>query len=322
METVSVPWVRVVIVAYNAGAWLQRCVDALALQNMGDFQAVLVDNASTDGSVENLRLPDLRFRLLRLPANLGFAAASNRGAQGTRTPWVAMLNPDAIADPHWLDHLRAATLRHGDAVALGSTQLMDGDPWRLDGFGDNYSIYGLAWRGGWGQAVPASLHDTPVLSVCAAAALYRSDLFGFAEEFFCYLEDVDLGLRLRLAGHQVVQVAAAQVRHGGSVITGRHSDFTLFHSTRNGVMLMARCLPLPLLLLALPLYGLAQCRLMIRTPQPLARLRGLMAGLRRFPAAWRQRGPRAVPWWRVARWLVWNPATVSRRCIVPIRPEL
>ena len=312
------PWVRVVIVAYNAGPWLQRCVDALAAQSRSDFQVVIVDNASSDGSVEALVLPDLRFQVQHLGANLGFAAASNRGVEGAETPWVAMLNPDAIADPDWLEQLHAASLRHPDAVALGSTQLMDNDPARLDGFGDTYSIYGLAWRGGWGHKVPADLRDIPVLSVCAAAALYRRQWFGFAEDFFCYLEDVDLGLRLRLAGQHVVQVAAARVRHGGSVITGRHSDFTLFHSTRNGVMLMVRCLPLPLLLLALPLYGLAQMWLMTRTPHPSARWRGLRAGLSRLPAAWRQRIPRKVPWWRVARWLVWNPATVSRRLIVPI----
>jgi len=109
-----------------------------------------------------------------------------------------------------------------------------------------------------------------VFSPCAAAALYRRDTFeaagGFAESFFCYLEDVDLGFRLWLAGHQIVQVGDARVSHAGSAISGRTSAFTVYHSARNGIVLLLRCMPSPLLALALPLHLLAQLWLTARSP--------------------------------------------------------
>ncbi|MBV5325640.1 MAG: glycosyltransferase family 2 protein, partial [Rhodospirillaceae bacterium] len=172
---------------------------------------------------------------------------------------------------------------------FGSTQLMAEDPLRLDGAGDNYSIFGIAWRGGFGGAASLVISDREVFSPCAAAALYG----GFAEHFFCYLEDVDLGFRLRLGGHGMVQVADARVRHVGSAISGRHSSFTLYHSTRNGIFLLIRCMPLALMVLALPLYIVAQLWLMTRTTGWRHRLRGLRDGLGAVKAAWTQRG--AIP---------------------------
>ncbi|MFA6020083.1 MAG: glycosyltransferase family 2 protein, partial [Rhodospirillales bacterium] len=277
------PWVRVVIVNYNADKWLQATIDGLARQTFAEFEAVIVDNASTDGSIAGLRLPDSRFRLLKAGANIGFAAGCNLGTKGAHTPWLAMLNPDAVPNSDWLERLRAATETHRDAVAFGTTQLMAEDERLLDGGGDNYSIFGIAWRGGFGAPLPQIQQDIDVFSPCAAAALYRTDVYaavdGFAETFFCFLEDVDLGFRLRLQGGRIVQVADAKVVHAGSAIAGRRSAFTIFHSTRNGVYMLMRCMPTPLLLLALPLFLAAQAWLMARTPNRWARLKGLVWGL-------------------------------------------
>lgn len=329
----AIPWVRVVIVNYNGGALLAAVLDALAQQTMTDFQVVIVDNGSTDGALDRLTLPDPRFSILAAGKNLGFAAGSNLGARNAATPWLAMLNPDAVPAPDWLEQLRHALIRYPHTALFGSTQLRLDDPTRLDGAGDTYSIFGIAWRGGYGAAASVVTGDHPTFSPCAAAALYRRDVFeaagGFAESFFCYLEDVDLGFRLRLAGHSVLQIAQARVRHAGSAISGRHSSFTLYHSTRNGIWLMVRCLPLPLLLLSLPLYGLAQLWLMTRTPGWRARVQGLRDGLAALPQAWRQRRIIQETCRRgmlaVALWLTWNPRRVSAREIVKLtedRPDL
>lgn len=325
------PWVRVVIVNYDGGPLLAHAVEALARQTMADFEAVIVDNASTDGSATGLRLPDDRFRVVHAATNLGFAAGCNLGVQDARTPWLAMLNPDAVPAPDWLEALRAATLRHA-VTMFGSTQLQAENDSRLDGAGDNYSIFGLAWRGGHGMPAATVAADTAVFSPCAAAALYRRDAFeaagGFAETFFCYLEDVDLGFRLRLAGHRAVQVAAARVRHVGSALTGRTSPFTVFHSSRNGIYLLIRCMPAALLPLALPLYLSAQAWLMISMAgiaPAWPRLRGIGAGLRALPRLLAQRraiqrsrriGARAV-----ARLLTWHPWRVMSRDTVPLSWE-
>lgn len=321
------PWVRIVIVAFNPGGWLADCVAGLARQDDADFEAVIVDNGCTDGSVTALALPDARFRILSPGRNLGFAAGSNLGAAGARTDYLAMLNPDAVPDAGWLRAMRQASLAHPDIVMFGSTQCMADAPDRLDGAGDCYSIFGIAWRGGYGGPVAQVTRDIESFSPCAAGALYRRDAFeavgGFAEGFFCYLEDVDLGFRLRLAGGRGRQLARARLRHAGSVSTGRDSAFTLYHSARNGLFLLLRCMPIPLLMLALPLYLLAQFWLCLRRPDTTGpRLRGLAHGIQALPGVWRQRVPvarsRRIGWRDVASLLVWNPSKVSARAIVPL----
>jgi len=325
----AAPWVRVVIVNFNGGDHLARAVEGLAGQTHGDFEAVVVDNASTDGSIGRLCLPDRRFRVLPAGGNLGFAAGCNLGSRGAATPWLAMLNPDAVPEPGWLEALKSATRLHAGAAMFGSTQLSAENEAVLDGAGDNYSIFGLAWRGGHGASAALVTDDIRVFSPCAAAALYRRDAFeaegGFAESFFCYLDDVDLGFRLRLAGHEAVQVAAARVTHVGSAIAGRQSPFTLYHSARNGVFLLLRCMPLPLLALALPLHLAAQMFLIARLRRRAlisARIRGLFDGwvpLRRLLAERRAIGlRRRLALAGVADLLVWNPLRVTRRRIVPL----
>jgi GT2 family glycosyltransferase len=315
----------VVIVNYNGGAHLARAVEGLARQSFGNFEAVIVDNESADGSADRLALPDARFRLMRAGRNLGFAAGCNLGARGAATPWLAMLNPDAVPEPDWLEALRAATMRRSDTALFGSTQLMGENAERLDGAGDFYSIFGIAWRGGYGASKDLVREDIPAFSPCAAAGLYRRDVWealgGMAERFFCYLEDVDIGFRARLAGHRVIQVAGARVAHAGSAISGRHSRFTLYHSARNGIFMQIRCMPMGLLFMTLPLYVAAQCYLSLRSGPPTARLSGLLAGLAAAPSLMAER--RTIQKGRistraVARLLAWSPGRLSRREIVPL----
>lgn len=328
VAAVTPPWVRIVIVNFNGAACLQRAVDALARQNRADFECVVVDNASTDGSADRLVLPDRRFTLLHAGGNLGFAAGCNLGARGAATPWLAMLNPDAFAAEDWLETLRLATLARPDAAWFGSTQLCADQPLQLDGGGDNLSIFGLAWRGGHGQAAELASDNIRCFAPCAAAALYRRDVFeavgGFAEAFFCYLEDVDLGFRLNLMGHVGLQLAGARVLHAGSAITGRGSTFTIRHSARNGVAMLVRCMPAPLLVLSLPLHVLAQLWLGVRTGTLRLRLTALAEAAAMLPALWRQRRgiqqSRRLSVWQVARLLSWNPVAISWREIVALRP--
>ncbi len=317
------PWARVIVIAYNAGPWLQRCVAAVAAQTFGDFEAVIVDNASDDGSVEALRLPDDRFRIERSGSNLGFAAANNLGASGCEADWIATLNPDAEPNAAWLEALRRATLRHRHATMFGSTQIDARRPDRVDGFGDVVSIYGTAWRGASGTLVGAlPADDREVFAPCAAAALYALDAFlaagGFEESFFCYLEDVDLGFRLRLGSARCIQVRRAEVRHMVAAIAGEDSDFSVFHRQRNRIWLIARNFPSPLVFLVLALQ-IVVVPLTVWRRGPggwRAALRGVAAGLRGLPRALRQRGAiqrtRVLSNRELARMLVWDPRQALR----------
>jgi GT2 family glycosyltransferase len=308
----------VVIVAYNCGEHLQRCVDALEAQTFRDWQAVVWDNASTDGALERLRADD-RFRLIRHPENLGFAAANNRAAAFSRSPFIVTLNPDAFAEPDWLERLIAAAEIFG-ADAVASLQLNDGDPDVLDGAGDCMSIAGVAWRGGYGSPrASAPARPAEVFSPCAAAALYRRDRFealgGFEERFFCYYEDVDLGFRLRLAGGRCILEPAAVVRHVGSASSDKVSGFAEYHGTRNRLWTFLRDMPLVLMPIALPAHVLVIAYVMLRSSGAElrdARWRGLRDG-------WRGR----APWLGERRWrppsaaflraLSWSPLSLSRR---------
>jgi GT2 family glycosyltransferase len=208
---------------------------------------------------------------------------------------------------------------------FGSTQLMAGAPSILDGAGDNYSVFGIAWRGGYGSPATHVDTDIEVFSLCAAAALYRRDVFfgagGFAEAFFCYLEDIDLCFRLRLQGQRAMLVADARVLHVGSAIAGT-GTFAHYHTARNGVWLLARCMPWQLLFLVFPLHLASQIWLIFRGYHWRARIDGLKEGLRTLPTQWPARhelcSARRLPILRLCRMLVWNPRSLSQRRIVPL----
>jgi GT2 family glycosyltransferase len=132
-------------------------------------------------------------------------------------------------------------------------------PRLLDGAGDAYHASGLVWRRGHGlPAAKYSSGEREVFSPCAAAALYRrSDLIeigGFDEDFFCYVEDVDLGFRLRLAGFRCLYVPGAIVHHVGSATAGKNSVFCIYHGHRNLVWTFFKNMPMPLMALLLPAH--------------------------------------------------------------------
>jgi GT2 family glycosyltransferase len=254
------PRVAIVIVNLNAGEFLPRALDSVAVQTVRPDRTIVVDNGSSDGSPEAVaeRYPDVE--LIRLDRNAGFAAANNLGVRAAEDcEWVALLNPDAFPEPGWLEALLAAARENPGHSFFGSRMLQARDPDRIDGLGDAYHVSGLSWRRehgrrAVGRRAPFTAVDT--FSACAGAALYRRDVFleaaGFDESFFCYIEDSDLAFRLRLRGHRCRYVPEAEVLHVGSALTGVESDFTVYHSNRNLVWAWVKNMPSPLLWIYLP----------------------------------------------------------------------
>jgi GT2 family glycosyltransferase len=316
----------VVIVAYESGAFLQPCVDALADQSFQDFEAVIVDNGSSDGSVRDLRLPDTRFRVLSLGANTGFAVANNRAAAESRAQFLILLNPDAVAEPDWLATLIATSQSAPDIASVGSLQRRLDDPEILDGVGDVWHVAGLAWRAGEGHASATAPGDGEIFGPCGAAALYRRAAFvalgGFDERFFCYCEDVDLAFRLRAAGYRAVRASRAIVRHAGSGISGRRSDFTLYHGHRNRIWTFVKNTPGVWFWLFLP-YHLAFNALYLGSAFKRGVLppvwRGYVAAAKGLPSIWRSRasGRRATPFRTMMRSMAWTPWAPFRRELHP-----
>jgi GT2 family glycosyltransferase len=313
--------VQVIVVAYKSAATLQRCIDALEAQSFTDFEAVVWDNGSGDEAVAKLRAGP-RLRTVLCEQNLGFAAANNRAAAQSRSRYIVLLNPDAFAEPDWLERLVAAADNYG-AESIGSLQLDDADPGLLDGAGDCMSIAGIPWRGGYGQprsAAPSA--PCEVFSACGAAALYRRDAFeavgGFEEKFFCYCEDVDLGFRLRLAGGRCILEPRAVVRHlGGASSGGKSSAFAEYYGARNRLWTLARNMPMVLLPLALPAHLFTLAYVLARSP-PLVRIRlkALVDAIGDLKA-WRSPPlPRRGSLSALARSLSWSPLALRRRAVV------
>lgn len=181
-----------IVVNWNSGPLLDRCLAAVARQTLAPREIVVVDNDSQDGSADGLERRFPSVRVLRPGRNLGFAAANNLAAAEVReSDWLALLNPDAFPEPRWLERLAGAAVTHASYSFFTSRLVSAGDPERLDGTGDLYSTSGLAWRRDHGRPV-AQAPDTAseVFSACAAAALYRREAFldvgGFDESYFCF----------------------------------------------------------------------------------------------------------------------------------------
>jgi N-acetylglucosaminyl-diphospho-decaprenol L-rhamnosyltransferase len=313
------PFFTVVIVNYNSGGCLARCLLALQAQSFRDFAVIVVDNASTDDSLPALdRLPE-GWRAIRLGRNTGFAAANNHAFALAASPWVAALNPDAFPEPDWLQQVALGIERYPEAAAFGSLQIDAAHPDRLDGAGDVYHASGLLWRGGFGQPLSHQQGEGEVISPCAAAAVYRREvveaLGGFDEDFFCYGEDMDLGLRLRLAGYRSVQLANAVVRHVGGASGGRRSGFALYHGMRNRLWLFVKLMPAPAFWLLAPLHGLVTLMLILRAAlkgEIRVGLRALGDAARGLGGAWRKR--RRIQRLRRAWPLIrWSPLAPARR---------
>lgn len=252
--------VSVIVVNFNAQDTLPRCLEALRAQSLKAARVIVIDNASTDGSIESARELFPEFEYVSLLENTGFAAANNRAIERCDSEFVALLNPDAFPEPAWLEELVKAARQTPDAASFGSCQLMAGDTDVLDGIEDVCHISGLVWRGGHGRSRNGDDYSArEIFSPCAAAALYRRQAMqavgGFDEDFFCYVEDVDLGFRLRLSGWQSWYVPAAVVRHVGSATTGgAHSSFAVYHGHRNLVWMFVKNMPGYLFWLFLPLH--------------------------------------------------------------------
>jgi GT2 family glycosyltransferase len=289
--------VAVIVVNWNAGELLTRCLRALDRQTVQPDKVFVVDNASQDGSCDRIGVEFPRTTLIRLPHNTGFAAANNLAARECGgCAWIALLNPDAFPEPAWLEALLGAASRRPEYSFFGSRMLMADDPARLDGVGDAYHVSGLVWREAHGApAAGAFLQEREIFSPSAAAAMYRRDLFldagGFDEDYFCYVEDVDLGFRLRLLGHRCLYVPDSVVAHKGSALTGRRSDFSIFHGHRNLVWTYVKNFPAPWFWLYLPLH----LALNLATPFAFigggfaAACRAKWSALRGLPRAWRKR---------------------------------
>ena len=240
--------IAVVVVNWNAGDYLKKCIQSLKTQTLKPNRVIVVDNASTDDSINGLGEEFGNFEIIKLEENTGFSFANNLAVKkADDCDWIAFLNPDAFARPDWLEKLSKATEEFPGCASFGSQMLRYGSD-QMDGTGDVYHVCGSAWRrdhGALSSKVKREMQE--IFSPCAAASFIRRDVFseagGFDENFFAYFEDVDLGFRLQLKGYACRYVPDAMVKHVGSATTSCKSDFAVYHGQRNLVWSYIRNMP-------------------------------------------------------------------------------
>ncbi len=284
------PRVAVVIPNWNTERFLRPCLDSLRRQTFTDFEVVIVDSGSTDGSLALVEKDFPEVRAMALGENRGFSGAVNAGIRASGAELVALLNNDTEQDPEWLAALVRAADAHPEAGLFASKLVDFHDHRMLDGAGDALRRSGLPYRLGHGELDGGQFDwEAFVFGACAAAALYRRELFGeiglFDEDFFMYCEDGDVSFRAQLAGHRCLYVPDAVVYHVGSASTGgKRSPTATRLGTQNGINLLVKNLPAPLLARWLPSVLVGQLSRVVVTSLSPGGLRAYLAGL---AGAWR-----------------------------------
>ena len=252
------PKVSVAIVNFNGEGLLRKNLPDVLRQDYQDFETIVVDNGSTDGSLKLLKNEFPNVRVIRMERNTGFAAGVNRAIENSSGDYVATLNNDARPNSDWLSNLVGFAEENPDFGMFASKMVFDHDPAIINSAGISLDLAGIAWDRKAGDYGGGPSQE--VFGPSAGAALYRrrllDDVGVFDESFFAYLEDVDLAWRARLAGWRCWYVATASVRHEHSATGIEGSSFKNFHLGRNKVLSILKNYPLPHLLLYVPLIVL------------------------------------------------------------------
>ena len=243
--------ISVIVLNWNGKQHLKTCLSSLEKQIFRDFEIILVDNGSTDGSVDLVRELFPNIRLISLKTNLGFCAGNNVGIKSAKGDLIALLNNDTEVHPNWLEQLYEATQK-SDAGFFASKMLLFDKRDIIDSAGDEFHTSGFAAKRGWLQ--PDGLeydYEKIVFGACAGAALYRREMLTkiglLDEDFFANGEDVDLSFRANLFGYMCLYVPTAKVYHkGGSTIGQTGNWFYLMR--RNQIWIVIKNLPNQLLL--------------------------------------------------------------------------
>ena len=247
----------IIIPNYNGLSFMEPCFEALEAQTMKDFKILVVDNGSTDESLEQARSYCTRpnFILIENGRNTGFSYAVNQGIARAQSKYVVLFNNDAFAEPQWLAEL----LRTADAdpkiFAVQSLMIRHFERELADDAGDYVTWMGFACKTGDGRRVSRYTKQKRIFSACGGAALYRKSILdeigGFDENFFAYFEDVDLSWRANNAGYKNVLCPAAKCYHicGASTGAVKYNAFKSQQSGRNSILLPLKNEPLLMLVL-------------------------------------------------------------------------
>ena len=251
--------VTIVIPNYNGKHFMEPCLASLKEQTCQDYKVLVVDNASTDGSLEYMKEHYPKIEVIVLDKNYGFSKAVNVGIQHSTTPYVILLNNDTTVDPHYVEEMVKAIERSPRIFSVSSKMIQMYHPELIDSAGDLYTLLGWGVCRGTGRPVSNYTEADEIFTACAGAAIYQRSAFSkigyFDENHFAYLEDIDVGYRAKIYGYKNTYCPTALVYHVGSGTSGsKYNSFKVKLSARNNIYLNYKNMPiLQLILNFLPL---------------------------------------------------------------------
>lgn len=251
------PELSVIVVNWNGKYLLGECLSALRQQTFRDFETVLVDNGSEDGSVEYVRTQFPEAKVVPLPDNRGFTGGNIAGYEQARGDLIVLLNNDTEAHPQWLEEIHRASQSYPNAGSFASKMLYFDDRGRVENCGFDLGIAGATVDLGRDEPDgPAWAQPRKVFGGCGGAVAYRRRMLediGFLDpDFFMIYEDVDLSFRAQLSGYECVYIPSAIVYHRYRVTIGKAPLRQVFYSQRNIEFVHLKNMPLGLILRSAP----------------------------------------------------------------------
>lgn len=243
--------ISIVIPNFNGLRFLADCLGSLEMQRASapEFDVIVVDNGSQDGSVALIERDWPQVQLIALATNTGFCHAVNVGIRASQTPYVILLNNDTKVLPGFVQQLFNAISQDEKIFSVSSCMLMWDRPELIDDAGDQYCALGWAYGRGKGKAEADYSTPKSVFSACGGASIYRKSVLNeiglFDELHFAYLEDLDIGYRARIYGYENRYEPTARVIHYGSASTGsRYNPRKTTLASANSVYVIWKNMPL------------------------------------------------------------------------------
>jgi GT2 family glycosyltransferase len=248
------PKISVVVVNFNGKRFLDDCLSSLAAQTYSDYEVIVVDNASQDASVEHIRSCFPWARIVKNQVNLGSTGGNNSGIHEAGGEFIVTLNNDTRVEKDFLERLVAPMVDQSIGMCGSKMVYPDG---KINSTGLRISRSGASWdRGAHEEDIGQYDREEEIFGACAGAALYRKKMLDeiglFDEDFFIFMEDIDLTLRARYAGWRCIYVPGAIAHHLHGATAGVGSDLAVYYGNRNIMWLPAKNYSLPFLITCLP----------------------------------------------------------------------